>query len=472
MEVEIISVSALLMMCSAITACAPAAIPGGDAFYASAPASAASRTLRVTPSRTLADVPVHIVATGLAAGAIGHITVTTHDSIGATWSASVDCVAGTDGQIDLDMCDPIGGSYAIRDGMGLFWSMKPVEATPDFFVEPTADSTAYDFTLTVNGSVIATAHIDRVFATPGVRRINLSDGISGTAFLPPGGGRHPAIIFLGGSGGRHPFDPLAALLASRGYVALSLAYFGSPGTPANLVNVPIETVSRAIDWLDAQQSVDTSHIGILGHSRGSELALLSGAYFPKIKAVVVLAPSTVVWSGLNPNDYTHTFAAWTYDGHPLASVTNDPAAFPFSTPAGRAAPNLVLRPMFLREMQEMSTLDSVRIPIERTNGPILFVAGDDDQLWPSATFSEMGMKWLHDSRHKYHDVFLHYPNAGHWMFESYVPVAARVVSTQKGRPPNFGGTVEGDGKAAEDSWPRIVDFFAKALQGPSYRVMK
>jgi|SRR5579884_804720 len=436
------------------------------------PAGAAP-ALRVRPVRALADLPVRIVASGLAPDQPAEIRATTRDALGDRWQSSVTCVAGATGTIDLTTCSPSGGTYNVVDGMGLFWSMQPVASQPVLFFEPDAASTEYDFSLVTKGRVIATARAQRVFAAPGVRRIPLTRSVVGTAFQPAGPGKHPAVILVGGSGGGHPMDALAALLASRGYETLSLEYFvgatrSVPGVSKDLVNIPIETVQRGIAWLQRQPSVDPARIGIAGHSRGSELALLSGAYFPQIKAVVALAPSTLVWPGLNA-DYAHTYPSWTYRGKPFTVMVSDNALFGKAYAASTKTHKVVVRPAFEASLRDRAAVKASFIPVERTRGPILFVAGDDDDLWPSTTFAQMGMKRLRDDRHPYHDEYLHYPNAGHWMFEIYVPLDGRVVLNVPRFPTSFGGTAAGDARASEESWPQIVNFFASALGGPRFR---
>jgi hypothetical protein len=47
------------------------------------------------------------------------------------------------------------------------------------------------------------------------------------------------VILLGGSDGG-VMEGSAAVLASRGYAALALAYFGAPPLPPELIEVPLE----------------------------------------------------------------------------------------------------------------------------------------------------------------------------------------------------------------------------------------
>jgi hypothetical protein len=79
------------------------------------------------------------------------------------------------------------------------------------------------------------------------------NGLIATLFEPVQTGRYPGILVLGGSeGGLRTAEPRAALLASRGYTAMALAYFGVPYLPAQLFNIPVESLERGIEWLQAR----------------------------------------------------------------------------------------------------------------------------------------------------------------------------------------------------------------------------
>ena len=71
---------------------------------------------------------------------------------------------------------------------------------------------------------------------PGVTRIpvNCSSRVKGTLFLPAGDGPFPAVISMyGGMLKGQVVEERSALLASRGFACLALAYFGVEGLPKN-----------------------------------------------------------------------------------------------------------------------------------------------------------------------------------------------------------------------------------------------
>jgi fermentation-respiration switch protein FrsA (DUF1100 family) len=91
-------------------------------------------------------------------------------------------------------------------------------------------------------------------------------------------------VLNGGGGGIDEYR--GAILASHGYAALSLGYFGMDGLPRGLVNIPLEYFGNAIGWMRAQPLLGDRFLAVWGESRGGELALLLGATFTEINAVI------------------------------------------------------------------------------------------------------------------------------------------------------------------------------------------
>lgn len=86
--------------------------------------------------------------------------------------------------------------------------------------------------------------------------------------------------------------------------AFALGYFGAPGLPAALVEVPIESLQQGIE-LFRERFADGRAVGLVGFSKGAELALLLAAQMGgAIGRVVAVAPSHVVWFDSSRRDLT------------------------------------------------------------------------------------------------------------------------------------------------------------------------
>lgn len=160
--------------------------------------------------------------------------------------------------------------------------------------------------------VLTVTSIIRNVVSPKVQRFPLRErGLIGTFFCYSESEPLPTVIVLGGSeGGLRESN--AALLASYGFNTLALAYFRIKGLPNELVNIPLEYIENAIDWLKDNPKVDFTKLGIFGTSKGGELALLSASIFPSIKAVVGYVPSGVVYPGIGHSAIVAS--SWQYKG--------------------------------------------------------------------------------------------------------------------------------------------------------------
>jgi len=109
------------------------------------------------------------------------------------------------------------------------------------------------------------------------------------------------VIVLGGLDGGLQ-EGSAAALASEGFVALALGYFGPQPLFSEPIEIPLEYFAEALDWLKNQPFVTPNRVAVIGVSKGGELALLLGSTYPgDIKVVVGFAPSAVTWRGVSYN---------------------------------------------------------------------------------------------------------------------------------------------------------------------------
>jgi hypothetical protein len=123
-----------------------------------------------------------------------------------------------------------------------------------------ANTVPLTFTVTVSlhGNRVASASFHRMISRTALADQTESlqaDGFVGE-FLHPAATseRRPVILVLGGSEGGLPGVLLPAMLASSGYPALGVAYFGEPGLPKTLSRIPLEYFAKALNWRANQGS--------------------------------------------------------------------------------------------------------------------------------------------------------------------------------------------------------------------------
>jgi hypothetical protein len=265
--------------------------------------------LEVEPQQVLVGDPVSIRASGLASGQTASLRVSGQDQFGNIWSSEASFRADAAGAIDTSRDAPVEGSYHGVDQAGLFWSMA-VDQTGQM-VSPFPAIHTLTVSLSVDGQVVESQEVQRIGQVDLVKE-NLTGPIVGVFIRPKEITEPtPAVIVLGGSEGGYS-EAWAAVIASRTRMpTLALAYFGRDGLPSTLESIPLETVEKAIDWLGQQPSVASDRIGVVGASRGGELAMLAASVFPQIRAVVGYTPSGVIWSGIGKSPDA---PAWTYRG--------------------------------------------------------------------------------------------------------------------------------------------------------------
>jgi dienelactone hydrolase len=204
---------------------------------------------------------------------------------------------------------------------------------------------------------------------------------------PAGPGPFPAVIaFAGSGGGLGPAAAWAPALASHGIAALSIAYFGIPGLPEDLVHIDVEIVGRAADWLLRRPDVNPGRVAVMGMSRGSELALLAGALLEPIGSVVAFAPSGVCWAGFGPHGPVAA-PAWRFGGEDIPCA----GMYPMGAPPPSVAPGapIALGPIFEAMLRDQDMIRAAEIPIERVKGPILMVSGEADAMWPASKMAQI-----------------------------------------------------------------------------------
>jgi dienelactone hydrolase len=389
--------------------------------------AAAGPTIRVQPDNDLWDIPLSIRLSGFFARQLVMVTaeMVTRDHF--RWQSAAMFVVDADGEVDVGTTAPVGGFYSGVSPMGLIWSMERI-GRPESEAPTTSGNRTVTVTLRAearNGER-AEASVIRALIGPGVTSKPLAeDGLLGVWFLPPGDGPHPAVIVLGGSEGGLPVRSPAPLLASHGYATLALAYFGLPGLPRGLVNIPLEYFGRAIAHVRAAVAPRNDFVAVHGTSRGGELALLVASQYADVRAVVAVVPSGVVSGAVGPSEPgdLRPRGAWTLGGKPVAGT----------------------------------------IPVERIKAPVLMVSGRDDQLWPSFDLAEIARRRLEEHNHPWPFEHISYRDAGHAIAPPYAPTTVTtIVHPVTHQTLALGGTPKGQIEANVDYWRRALDFLAEA----------
>ncbi|CAN7731862.1 acyl-CoA thioesterase/bile acid-CoA:amino acid N-acyltransferase family protein [Variovorax sp. LjRoot130] len=377
--------------------------------------------------------------------------------------SSATFAADSNGVVDLSGQAPVSGSYQGIDAMGLFWSRAPAHGD---VAEGFKGMTKDPFTATLaaegdDGAPPISQRIKRVFAGPGVVSREVRDGgFFGKMFEPDQPGPHRAVLVVGGSsGGLVWSQEMAALLASHGYAALALAYFAVEGLPPTLDRIPLEYFGTALEWLSEQTTVAANKIGVVGVSRGGELALLLGATYPEIRAVVAYVPSGILWPTFPESGH----GAWTLGGREIPyAKTLTHEEWNKELAAGSAREGSF--DWYFLPLKDAAYASKVSIQVEKINGPVLMITGIDDRLWPSTELTEFAVERFKQHGFRHRVEHLAYAGAGHSIAWPNGPTTMlKAKHAVSGDEMDMGGTPEGTARARQDSWPRMLAFLRAAL---------
>jgi dienelactone hydrolase len=398
-----------------------------------------AQTLDITPRRVLMDEVAVIKASGLVPGE--HVTIRGRltDGVDHAWAAKAEFVADEHGVVDVSKQAPAGGSYKGVSAMGLIWSMMPETKDAKVYQAPKQlGAQTIRFELERKGGTVVTAELEQISMADGVRRVELKGALHGVLFEPTDAGPHSGVLVLGGSEGGVPLRN-AAWLAAHGYAALALAYFRYEDLPEKLEAIPLEYFGKAVAWMMQRPEIASERIGVMGTSRGGELALQLGAIYSQIKAVVAYVPASVRYPACCGD--TRAPWAWTLGGRPL----------PFANPPFRS---------------DLDERRDTAIEVEKTRGPILVISGEDDGVWPSSSMASVVISRLKLNHFTYHYEHLRYAHAGHraghpaitpeWHGAIRHPISGREI--------HWGGTPQGNAESSLDATPKVLEFLRQSLR--------
>ncbi|TMP39581.1 acyl-CoA thioester hydrolase/BAAT C-terminal domain-containing protein [Pseudoalteromonas rubra] len=229
------------------------------------------------------------------------------------------------------------------------------------------------------------------------------------------GQRHPLVILLGGSEGGNTlaqphFKPLMDSFHKHGMSVASLAYYGTPGTPQRQISLSLDDIASRISKLAEHPGINKHCIAVYGFSKGAELALLLASHFEHINHAVAVMPSHVSWNAVKT---LSSEPGWQLNGSPLPYV-NAPL-LSWHMQKGVVTGNYTPAFSAALDRADTTTLNAARIPVEKTNGPVLLVSATQDEVWPSHYMAQEIMASLEKAEFSYPYQHLELPG-GHYSF--------------------------------------------------------
>jgi dienelactone hydrolase len=409
------------------------------------------QTLIITPTDSVMDETLSIRVSSLPPNQPIIIRASTQDTNGKLWQSFAGFYADKNGMVDLSIQSPIHETYSGINPMGLIQSMNVSGADYNRtrFAFKRFEPIKFKFILEIEGKTIATTEITRSFIKPNIKVSDVREnGLVGTLFTPADKKDLPAVLVLGGSEGGLSSEDVAAMLANHGYATLALAYFGAENLPQSLEEIPLEYFKKAIDFLQQKDFIRKNGVAILGTSKGAEAALLIASKYKEVRAVIAYAPSSVVWSCICN---TREKSSWSDAGKSVPSI-------PFLTSPTYLPPQgfpISPKENYQYRLEKATNLNEATIQVERINGAILLISGEDDQLWMSTGFGEMIIKRLKKYKFRFLSQHLIYKSAGHLIGKSFLPSGSTLIANGRLQT---GGTSEGNSGAQKDAWAKVLKF--------------
>lgn len=372
----------------------------------------------------------------------------------ALWTSYAEFLTDKSGNIDLSKDKPINGTYDYADSMGLIYSMHTSDTRQDQLENnieniPQMRNYTIDFTIQKDNKIISSQSITRFFCTDDVLSENVNNNLlHGRFFTPNDNNMHAAIIVLSGSDGRlEKAQAIAETLADEGFAALAVCYFGMNDVSESLERIPIEIVNEAIVFLKNKKNILKGKIGIYGRSKGSEMALEAASLYNDITCVNVTSPSCIAYAGITKKSLNSKYSSWSHNKIDI----------PFLNFRLRGIIKMLIKKMLHKRdalttlyIDTLSEYEKYIIPIEKINGPIMFISSNTDEVWPSEKYVSIAEKYLKDKNFKYKVYDKHFDYAGHMMTLPYQSIAKKNYISKSLYQYVYGSV---------NSWKATVDFF-------------
>ena len=268
--------------------------------------------------------------------------------------------------------------------------------------------------------------------------------MQGFRFVPKEKLHKGLVICFGGSDGGPNFET-AKRLAEEGYETFALFMFGMKNQEQTLRKIPLEQFEDVISYIN-KNIKDNKPISVLGASKGAEYALNLASKYPEIDNLILMAPSSYNFAGLDFNDYG---SSWTYKGNEFPYIDIKKSSFNsfFKNIIG---PAIIKSPISFKDtynsaIEKDATSQEKLIPIKDVKANILMIVGEDDLMWDSLAMANKIKEQTPSAK------IYSYKGAGHIFAGNGILDLGKIrVAT--------GGTAEGNEKAKSESRKTIYVF--------------
>ena len=208
----------------------------------------------------------------------------------------------------------------------------------------------------------------------------IQDGVGAFIYEPmtPSAEVRPMVFLFGGSEGGYARGPLLPELIKRNMIVIEMAYFGFEGGPKHLTQIRLEAIESHIRTLSERYQGEMPCIGVVGVSKGAELALLIATQSTAAQAYIAVVPTDVVWQASAVT--LSRKSSWTRSGAPLPFVP-----YPwFSLNTIKAIRSTKqANALHVQALKNKTAVRRAQIPIHKAAAPIFLQSGMFDQVWPS-----------------------------------------------------------------------------------------
>lgn len=250
---------------------------------------------------------------------------------------------------------------------------------------------------------------------------------------------------MGANGGLVEFR--AALLASNGFAAVALAYFLYDDLPTSLEKLELEYFLEAVQWLKNHPSITPGGVGIMGISKGAEIALLAVSKCDDIRACV-----------FNGGSHGLSFAPMLHVGNILPHIPI------VGTEVVKSESGALICSHCYPDNWKGAIQDNPKMTsVENTSASLLLIYGTDDQAVDAERCVSMIYERLKAFGKESQCTVLGYHGAGHLIEPPYAPLFTESYQKTFDLLLAFGGEPKKHSVAQEHAWRRIQQFFKEHL---------